>query len=369
MPYFVVNIIIISLALTFNANNTTPQIRNLSGIRKNSQGMILLRKDFMFAIFSVFVLTIFMGFRNNFATDYNAYISIFHSACREDLTAVSHVGENTLVEPGYLILNKIIGMVSENAVFFMTVIAALIVYMTINEAYAQTSNIFWFILLYFNAGIYLMGFNTMRQVLAASIVYNSTKFLRKGMKIYFVLAVLFASTFHRTSLFMLAAFPFLLMKVCKKNILAALITGIMFFALMDFTVSVIQAVFPTYTRYQNLGDGESLITMIIQWGMFLFGCLAIKMNKLKTDSVTERILFNGSLLFVIVTSLSLNFGLLVRLKYFMSMYLTAFTANAINSVLRGRNMIAARFLLIVLIFGYLYVRIIHGAYGEYIFLG
>lgn len=368
MPYFVVNIIIISLALTFNANNTTPQIRNLSGIRKNSQGMILLRKDFMFAIFSVFVLTIFMGFRNNFTTDYNAYIEIFHNSCREDLTA-SNLGINSAVEPGYFILNKIIGLVSENDIFFMTVIAALSVYLTIKEAYAETSNIFWFILLYFNAGTYLMGFNAMRQVLAASMTYRATIFLRKGMKKHFVLAILFASFFHRSSLFMLAAFPFLLMKVSKKNILAAVIMGIIFFSLMDFTVNVIQTLFPVYTRYKNLGRGESIETMIIQWGMFFSGCLAVKMNKLKTDSVTERILFNGSLLFVIVTSLSIKFGLLVRLKYFMSMYLTAFTANAINSVLRGRSMIAARVLLILLMFGYIYVRIVRSAYGEYVFLG
>ncbi len=368
MPYFIVNILIILLALSFNANNTSARIRNVSGIRLNREGVFMLRKDFLFAISAAFVLTIFMGFRNNFSTDHDAYLRIFHQVCTEELTE-ENLSFKAMVEPGYLILNRIIGLVSENDLYFMTVIAALIVYMTVSEAYAETTNIFWFILLYFNTGTYLMGFNGMRQALAAAITYYGTGYLRKGYKKHFIITVLLAFTIHRTSLFMLAILPFMLMKVNLKNVSTIIISGILFFALMEVLVNVIQNIFPAYSRYHTLGEGESIITVITQWLMFLFCCMAVRMRKLRTDSLTERILFNGSLLFVIVTAISLKFGMIVRLKYFMSMYLVALFANAINSVLHGRSMLALRFLLIVLILCYLYVRIIHGRFGEYVFLG
>lgn len=370
MPYFIVNIIITILVLIFNTIGPGSFIQN-----KNN----LIRKRILYFTFSAaFVLIIFMGFRNDFTADYGMYVNIFHDAYKESfIDLLLHRLSSGMifhVERGYLILNKIIGLISENPFFFMTSIAAVLISLIYCEAINETTNIFWFTLLYFNVGTYLMGFNIMRNVLAASVTYFGTKFLRQGQYKNFIITILIAVSIHKSSVFMLIASPFLLWKVRARNIFVIIILTVFVTLFAEYIFLLFRNLL-SYSYYKNLASGDGMgrfISMIIPWAMFLFGCLAVKMHKLEVNSIPDRILFNGALFCVIIITLSTKLGMvMLRARYFFSMYLMAFTANAIDAVFRGKKNFIFRLILFFMIFAYMYVRVnnVEAGYYNYVLLG
>lgn len=177
-------------------------------------------RSFKFGLeISFLILAIFMGIRFNWGNDYSAYLDMFYKNTftndfSKDYFIEILTDENS--EFGWKILNmlfKPFGFFS--MVFVLTFFEYFVLYKAIKKYVAPKWYWLAVFLFTFNSGFMLTGCSMMRQYLAMSIVLLAVKYLVNGNAMKYVLCILFAATFHTSSLIML---PFYLVRFIPQNI-------------------------------------------------------------------------------------------------------------------------------------------------------
>lgn len=162
------------------------------------------------------------GLRGPFTADYINYEKIFAEIGKMTLAEIwARYNILTIfseLEPGYVLLNYFVSVVSSNSLLLFCTVSGII---TTAFFYVLTrySLIAWLsILLFISIGPYLESFNTVRNVLAASIFSFAIIEISKGHCIRYVLITLCAALFHASALVMLPMYWVLRVKVKLRNI-------------------------------------------------------------------------------------------------------------------------------------------------------
>lgn len=310
----------------------------------------------MYCLVAGIILALFMGLRGNFATDYDNYVSLFDYISDETFSEVFYDTSPSFsrIEIGFRLICKIVSLVYDNSIFFMTVISVLFIYFVLSEAKEETSDLFLFIILFVNTGIYYLTFNMMRQGIAAALVFWGTRFIRKHNFTMYILVVLCASYIHSTSILIVFLFWILLMKISLRNICIILLL----FSLINFFLNDIVFFIQRY-RYTDYTYGMQAATnlngVIVQWSIFAFSLYIIYIYKIDYNELSTRIILNGSILYILFTIIALRIFQVSRMTYFFNPFLCALGANAISTYTTNNKSSVLKCIIFVMLNIYLLV--------------
>lgn len=147
------------------------------------------------------ILSIIAGFRYGIGTDYFAYSRAYYNFNLFDLHTL--MNNDFGMEKGYIILNKSLGMISNDSQIIFLVCSFITMFLIIKSSADYCKNYELSILLFIMLGYYHSSFNTIRQYIAISIFLFSIRYISSKQFLKYLICILIASTFHVTSICLL----------------------------------------------------------------------------------------------------------------------------------------------------------------------
>ena len=167
------------------------------------------------------------------------------------------------LEPGYVVLSKMISLVSQNPNFFLAVSGLLVSAMIYPTYKRLTIDASLTIVLFCCMSTFYMLFSGIRQMLAIGIGVIAYDFARRRKLIFFILLVLLAMTFH-TSAFMLALiYPLYHARITKKWLYILVPVMSVIFLLNGPIFGILSTVMERYTKYDGGISSTGAYTMLI----------------------------------------------------------------------------------------------------------
>ena len=232
----------------------------------------------IFWILSIATLVITMGFRSiGVGVDDYSYRKIFN-----DVIAYGPITKfmQSTMEPGYLILNYIISLFTNDfqTVLFVTSCIPILFYYKAIEYERKNVNYFLTVFL-FGTLMYLYFFGIIRLFIAASIATYALKYIFEKKNRKFVFFILLATTIHYSAIFML----FLLYFSTEKEEKPRKIRNIVLLITVAMPVVIIiisQVIFPNMgDRYSDYTTMNGLKLSIDQFDKLPITLLAIFLYK------------------------------------------------------------------------------------------
>ncbi len=329
---------------------------------------VLLEKAHI--ICSFVVLFWVSALRGAFTSDYDAYVKIFYDIKTLSITDILRLNyDYANVEIGFIALNMIVGQFADDSIWIF-IVASIIILLPIYRGIIQYSQIMWISLLIFVVlGNYYPSFNIVRQIMAASIMFEGAKHLYQKDVAKYLLYVLLGSSFHITSL-VLAAFSFLLiMRPTVRMVLCNMGIGAFIFIYLDFIVSFIDEKFfgGFYTMlggYMGIGMTETpFINVVVPLTVGLFA-LCFR-NVLDFDLIQHRVWFNGTIFWTIFMILTMKISFMIRIAAFFSPFVFLLVPAIIYRFKDPAIRLLFILMLAILLCAYSYYSYVDSGYDPY----
>lgn len=267
---------------------------------------------------SVVLLTLFAGLRNSsVGTDTNNYLYYF-------INRSEAIFDQKNYEIGFLLLQNIAGIISENYWSLLTLIAVFCVTAYTFLIIKQSTNVSLSFFLYITLGSYLFFFNGARQGIAASILAIGLFFLIKRKLLWFVFWVFIASLFHRTVLIML---PFYYILTLKYSAFRMVMFSVISFIGLTFTSFFVtffdESSSVRYSAYINRGaNGGFLLAFFFSTLSLVLIYLRNRIPKeiLKMYDVYLNLCVFNSIIYLVVILIGADVNFLRFSQYFLAGY-------------------------------------------------
>lgn len=226
-----------------------------AALAQNSKSAFFLN---IFLSMSFFVLFFNIGYRNNSGIDDYNYALIFSQIAQYGWFSVFL---NTTMEPGYLMLNKLVYLFTDNYLY-MQLISSFIPLALFYRGFKQYRNVisipmavFLLITMFY---FIMISVSLVRMFIALSIVFNAFYYIPKRNISKYVLLIILASLFHYSALFMLVLVYFginkenLYRKSKRFIVIGFIITPIVFVAVGKIMVPFLGVRYAGYGTVNNL---------------------------------------------------------------------------------------------------------------------
>lgn len=276
------------------------------------------------------LLVLIAGFRGDFTSDYSGYEQIFEFYNRSFEQSI-HFRNSLSVETGFVLMNWLVGIFSDNAIWIFLFSAIVTIFLYFREIRKYSTNIFLSVLLFVTIGEYYTSFNIMRQIMTAAIIFAGSTFLyEKKMKKYFMV-VIFASFFHTTALIMI---PFYFILNINFNY-RKLLTILFFLLVLSINIGPALAFFQqyVYSHYESSSYGMSgygFKNILVPFAIFCFTIFGYSMILDEKDDKLN-VWFNAITFYVFFMFLGLNIEMLERFSYFFLPYVLLMLPKIITS--------------------------------------
>lgn len=247
-----------------------------------------------------------------------------------NLMELLEVGRKSTVEYGYLFLNKIVGLFTDEAQWIFIVTSFIILYL-IFKTISRHSSIVWLSVYIFTVGAYISSLNIVRQYIAVGIVFFSYRYIIEKKFIRFLGLILIASLFHTSALLILPLYFILNINLNAKRMVYVLLIGFIMSLSFNFIFSTIQRYFYNdYTQASFGMTGGNIKTVMIALIYFILTMICKK--SLINRSKYNNILINWSFLNLALSIFSLNTWIITRLMAYSSIFLVLLIPEIVVSI-------------------------------------
>lgn len=184
--YFIMLIVSISFVM-LSHNAVTTKVFALS---ENKLLQIYPKRILYFTAFVP--LYVVSAFRYGVGVDFFSYTWIFN--------ALNVTKEETHVELGYILLNKLIGFFSINPAWLFIITSFIILYFFAKGIYENSNNVTLTLFLFISLGYFFYSMVSIRHFMALAIYFYAQKYMKKQEFIPFLTLILIASSFHKIAL-------------------------------------------------------------------------------------------------------------------------------------------------------------------------
>lgn len=296
---------------------------------------------------SFFIIFLFIGLRYNFGNDYETYINLFNRI--KDNPHIAFDQKTFLFyEPGWLLLNWL----SRPVGFFgMNLMLALFYSLTIYKLIKThiPYQYYWISVFFvvFNPAFLLVHSTAMRQTVAILIFLLSINFIHKKKFIIFILCVLLAATFHKSSLTILVISPFLFQNRKVNMIYGSILFSIYLFIfafgnlLLPYIGMLISLFSERYETYVDKGIANSGLGFIFYSSLFIL--------TLFLDKIQDK---KNALFFklAIVYSMLMPFTLIIEMTSRIGMYFSPAVIIVYPFIAKSLKLFKGIFLSILILF-------------------
>lgn len=237
------------------------------------------------------------------------------------------------MEVGYLTFVKLLTYITHSGLIYQVICISFMIFcMYIFLRQFEIEDALLYIYFYCTLGIFFFMFTGTRQCLAMSICLFSYQFLVRKKYFKFLMCILLAFFFHRSSVLFLSILFIYNRKISKVNVLVYSILTI----IAGKYLNIIQQWFNDKLEY-NYGiesTGNGLIFFII---ILLFTIFSIVMtyncNKSLNANKYSRILMNINFITLSLWFLRLYTRIAERPSYYFMFFSCIFYANALNNIM------------------------------------
>ena len=183
--------------------------------------------------------------RFDIGTDYRWYANGFMSMAESGFSEMSYYDW----EIGFVFLNKLVGLFTNNYFVFIGICAALSLSGTFYLIWRYSKDPFVSVFLFLNTYLFYLDLNYVRQSIAMSIMCFAYGFLRDRKFWRFLLLCILAATFHLPVLYLIPVYFFTFIKINLKTLPIYAAGLIVYFAVSD---PIVKFVFShVHTEYEN----------------------------------------------------------------------------------------------------------------------
>lgn len=173
--------------------------------------LIKNRKIYNCITLSMFILI--LGLRSPIVgADTLNYISHFYDARLTNISLKQFLN----FEPGYIILNKFIGIFTNNGQVFLFVISLFMIFLFERIIAREIKLLSLGYFLFVTFAVYFQFFVIIRQVIASLILWSSIRCARKREFIKFIIYVILAMSFHKTAIIFIFLYFFIIIKLIEN---------------------------------------------------------------------------------------------------------------------------------------------------------
>lgn len=197
------------------------------------------------------------------------YLWMFNDAQSRSFTELLF-GYSDRIEPGWMVLCKLLSLISDNFIVFLSLIAAIQIFL-IGFVLKKTSNdIIFSYIVYFCFGLYALSFSGLRQATAIAVTFFASYFLMKDKPKTFIVLVLLAFTLHRSALLFIIALILRKVKFTKgRAVTMALAVLILLPFLGVLTQFFSSALFSERYNVGAVMDSGGAYTMFAVYGLLV----------------------------------------------------------------------------------------------------
>ena len=250
------------------------------------------KKNSRLPIVFIAILAFVAAFRYDVGQDYMSYCDIFNGY----KSGRSGVGFQALCD-----ICKYVGGTSQLMFLVMSVSTLTLFYLSMKKS---STDLMLSLFVFFCFGqMYLNTFNTIRQCLAAALFMFSISFLLKRKLLYFVILLLFASTFHISALALIPLYWVLDRELSYKFVLAM---GAVVYFVGNFNPLLLIVQVEEYQIYQNFEEIEisyiDYLYLLMSVFIFVFRKKLFQHHPYKTVFHNINILFGFFTLAFIISN-------------------------------------------------------------------
>lgn len=319
------------------------------------------------AIFVSFViLFVVSAFRGSFTSDYKNYITLFNFVNSFSLDEIFRYSFQQ--EIGYIVLNRIIGLFTTDGLYLMIVTSFLILILFFTEFVRESVNLWFTILMFVTMGSYYTSFNITRQIIAAAIVFTSSRYLYQRDFVKYFFCILIAALFHKTAFVMMIFYSILNLKFNFRRAFLLCLSFILFFSfgdvVFDFARSLTSYSYYTPGAYGTFGFRYT--NAVVPVAVFCFTLLHSR--SLDMNNTRERVMFNAVLFYAFFSLLGMRVMLLQRLSEFFAPYSFLIVPKIVGLYKNPYERVLFFMAAILLLISYNYVSLNGTGYMNYYFI-
>ena len=354
--YVLVNISILLLAIIY-----VPKKSNEITHRK----LFNSPSDLLFLSSSFVLLFIISAFRGDFTSDYNGYLGLFK---HYNLFSFREIFQYKFgQEIGYVILNRIIGLFTNDGIYIFIATSLIILFLFFREFRKESAIIWLSVLIFTTIGPFYTSFNIARQILSVAIIFAASRYLYKRNLIKYMIFVFLATLFHKTAIIMGLFYFVLNLRLSIKRVVFIAIGFMLSTFFIENMVTLGRKYFYTYYTATSYGmTGYNYKNVIAPILFLIFTLLHFK--RLDLNDIKTKIWANAVIYYSIFSLFGLNVHILQRFSVFFMPYLCLMIPKIVVSV-RNKNLkaiyiLTAIFLLIL----YNYFALEGTGYDPYYFI-
>lgn len=232
-------------------------------------------------------------------------------------------------EFGYILFNKIVGIIYNNERFLLIIVSVIIV-LRISKFIYYNSKIKWLsFFLFVTLGFWGNSLNIIRQFIAIAILLPAVNYITENKLKKFILNVIIAAFIHKTALIFLILYPLSKVKITKRYIFVVASICII---LSKFSVDIINLIanFFNYNFYINdigngLGNGKGMFILL---SSVLIVALIYKKYINEKDK-NFNIYIHMIIISIVFNTLAFNFALMGRVMHYFTISMIILIPNVI----------------------------------------
>lgn len=230
---------------------------------------------------------------------------------------------------GYVYLNKIISMFTENEYIFQAVIALIILGLISIYIYKYSKNIIMSYYVFIGLGYFNMSFNLIRQMIAMGIVTISYKYLVNKKSKKFFLFMIVAILFHSSAIFFIPIYFIINKEINIRHYINMFMLCICTYLFSGKLISLFIRVYRNDYSYLDIEQGGySLLGMYLVILIFFIIFKSDIRNKNEGYEKNYNIIF----LLVITQIMATKFSLFTRVSNYFAIFLVVLIPNVLDSI-------------------------------------
>ena len=210
-------------------------------------------------------------------------------------------------EPGYIELNKLIGVISSNPQIFLAVLSIIVLSPIFWITWQKSPDPLLSVLVFVVVQNWYSTFAALRQWCAVAVMVIGFKYIVERKLIRFVCVTLLACAFHQTALFVLPMYVLYSFRITRQRIILCMAVAMFLFLFSDQVMGILY----NFARYEyGKKTGGGLILLIVLWMLVaLIDLFAAPIENEKNMKVA----FIALIYSAVIQPLCLQYGELARI--------------------------------------------------------
>ncbi|MHB1151386.1 MAG: EpsG family protein [Eubacteriales bacterium] len=324
-----------------------------------SEQIIDKKRDKYLLIFVFTLIFIVIAFRGDFSADYIDYEIHFSNISGVSWENLFKSGfEYNGIEIGFSIIIKVISLITDEPIWLFVFVTVIILYPIYKLISAESISPYFSIMLFLVLGSFLTSMNTMRCIMAYSILIIALKYIYQKKFLKFCLIVVFAALFHTSVIIMIPIYFFLIFSTDKPIRLLLIVAAVLTMLLqadkiiLFFDEYMYGNFFKSVHKYgiRRASIGNIIIPVTIGAFSIFYGMTHTIIN------MKIRIWMNGTILWTMFRFMTINFIVMRRFADMLSPFMFLFIPYAIFDIFsKKRDQFIIRvFVYLILILYFIY---------------